>query len=74
MLLGAARGAFANAFEVTAVICAAVALLAAVLTAIALRGVGSGDEQEQPASPKPDDAGVSKAEWAPVGAVRAPSR
>jgi hypothetical protein len=35
--------------------------------------VGNGDQQEQPATRKPDDAGVNKAEWAPVGAVRAPS-
>ena len=73
MLLSAARGAFADAFEVTAVICAAVALAAAVLTAIVLRGVGSGDEQEQPSAPKPDNAGAGKAEWASVGGVRAPS-
>jgi DHA2 family multidrug resistance protein-like MFS transporter len=52
VLLSAARGAFASAFEVTAVICAAVALAAAVLTAIALRGVGGGDEQEQPSTPQ----------------------
>lgn len=73
VLLSAARAAFADAFGVTAVICAAVALAAALLTAIVLRSVGSSDAQEQPSAPKPDDTGAGKAEWALAGAVHAPS-
>jgi DHA2 family multidrug resistance protein-like MFS transporter len=39
-LLGTAREAFGNAFETTAIICAVVALAAAMLATILLRGVG----------------------------------
>ena len=71
VLLNAARGAFTDAFEVTAVICAAVALAAAVFTAIVLRGVRRGDEHEheQTSAPKPDDTLAGKSEWV----VHAPS-
>jgi MFS transporter, DHA2 family, multidrug resistance protein len=45
-LLAAARGAFARAFDTMVVICAAVALAAAMLATILLRRVGAGDEHE----------------------------
>jgi DHA2 family multidrug resistance protein-like MFS transporter len=54
-LLGAAREAFSQAFETTVIICAAVALAAAKLATILLRGDG-----HEPQS-KPDDGSVQRA-------------
>jgi MFS transporter, DHA2 family, multidrug resistance protein len=65
-LLAAAREAFAQAFEVAAITCAIVALAAAVMAAIMLRNVGSGDRPAQDTAPEPDQAGTGKAEQAPM--------
>jgi DHA2 family multidrug resistance protein-like MFS transporter len=70
-LLDAGRGAFAQAFEVAALLCAAVALAAAVLAVIMLRSVASADERAQDAAPGTDDSGTGKAERAQVSAVPA---
>jgi DHA2 family multidrug resistance protein-like MFS transporter len=70
-LLHSGREAFADAFEVTALLCAAIALAAAALTMILLRSVGSGDERERDEVPEAAHAAASKAERAPVGAARA---
>ena len=49
-LLATARGAFTEAFELTVIICAAVAIASAVMAAILLRGTRSGS------GPKPEQA------------------
>lgn len=50
-LLGTAREAFGQAFETTAIICALVALAAAMLATILLRGVGNDDAHESQVAP-----------------------
>jgi MFS transporter, DHA2 family, multidrug resistance protein len=68
-LLHSGRAAFAQAFEVTALLCAAVALATSVLAVIMLRSVGSSDEHKRDAAPESDRTGADKAEWAPASAV-----
>jgi len=55
-LLDTARAAFAQAFEITTIICAAVALAAAMLAAILLRRVGNGAEHPRQSGLQSDDA------------------
>jgi DHA2 family multidrug resistance protein-like MFS transporter len=56
-LLAIARDAFARAFEIAVIICGVVAVAAAMLAAILLRGVGNGTEQESQPEPSARDDG-----------------
>ena len=65
-LAAAARTAFAQAFELTSLICAGVALVAAALTTIMLRHAGATSEADAQREPSPDavvagGAGVAEA-------------
>jgi len=60
-LLDGARHAFAQAFEITAVICAVAALAAAGLAAVLLRSVG-GAEHSQQSDSQSHGTGANKSE------------
>jgi DHA2 family multidrug resistance protein-like MFS transporter len=68
-LLDTASRAFAQAFEITAIICAAVALAAATLAAILLRSIGDGREHRQQSRTERGDTSAGRAERTAVGAI-----